>query len=170
MASSPLLLQIKDRTTAFLKNTGISQAQLCRYLAIDHSSLSQFLSGTKGLDPSVVIRLCQTLSLSHREVAAKFSEPVRSSRILNLQQSIAGLPAQMRLDGNDEGSWVPGLSGTDPNDSGNTIVDPTDDTLDTLRRVRAIHRKAIRAINDFINQAKINRQGTTPPTAQKFSR
>ena len=77
MASSPLLLQIKDRTTAFLNNTGLTQAQLCRYPDIDHSSLSQFLAGSKGLDPSVVIRLCQTLNLSHREVAAKFTEPVR---------------------------------------------------------------------------------------------
>ncbi len=71
-----------------------------------------------------------------------------------------------------DGAWVPGLSGRDPNESGGNIDDPTDDTLDTLRYARAIHRKAISAINDFINQAKINRQGSTPvpPDPQKFGR
>jgi hypothetical protein len=60
---------------------------------------------------------------------------------------------------------------TDPNDAiGNTIVDPSDEDLSVLRQVRSIHRKAARLISDFINQAKINRQGSTPSTAQKFGR
>jgi transcriptional regulator with XRE-family HTH domain len=181
--ASPLLLQIKDRTAAFLNNTGVSQAQLCRYLAIDHSSLSHFLSGTKGLDPSVIIKLCQTLSLSKRDVAMKFStKPARTAKILSLQESTCGQPARIRLDVNDPGSYVPGLSGTDPNNS--TGIDNTpqaselpdhdhylDETLDTLRSVRKIHRAAIKVINDFILAAKVNRDGTqTQPTAQKFGR
>jgi transcriptional regulator with XRE-family HTH domain len=180
MASSPdkLLVQIADRTATFLQNTGVSQSRLCRHLSISDSSLSQFLNGTKRLDPGTIIKLCKTLSLTHREVAAKFSDPVRSSKILNLQESVEGRPAQMRLDGS--GSWVPGLVGDDPNDS--TGIDNTpqaselpehghylDETLDTLRSVRKIHRAAIKVINDFILAAKVNRDGTqTPPTAQKF--
>ena len=159
--ASPLLLQVKDRTTAFLNNTGITQAQLCRYLEIDHSSLSQFLSGTKGLDPSVIIRLCQTLSLSHREVAARFTEPVRSSKILSLQESTEGRPAQMRLDGNDDGAWVPGLSGVDPDSIGN------DDPLGVLRRGSRDHRKAIKVINDYIQKAKANKEGSTPVSRRR---
>jgi hypothetical protein len=70
--------------------------------------------------------------MTHHEVATKFSEPVsrsgvRSAKILNLQESVAGPPARMTLDGNDGGGWVPGQSGTDPNGSGSidvkTLVD-----------------------------------------------
>ena len=149
--ASPLLLQIKDRTTAFLKTAGITQAQLCRYLAIDHSSLSQFLSGTKGLGPSVTIKLCQTLALSHTEVAAKFSAPVRNSRILNLQQSTQGAPTRMRLD--NEG-WYPGTgesgAGVDPYDPNSNTIDNTpsadttgpawdQDLIGVLREARGLH-------------------------------
>jgi hypothetical protein len=170
--ASTLLSQLAGRTSDFLSHTGVSQARLCRYLNIGDSSLSEFLHGTKGLAPETLIKLCQTLSMSHREVATKLTEPARSSKILNLQESTAGQPAQMRFDLKDDGAWVPGLSGTDPNDAGNTIVDPTDDTLDSLRRARAIHRKAIRAINEYLVQATVNRQGSTPVPADapKFSR
>lgn len=83
----------------------------------------------------------------------------------------------MRLDGNDSGSWVPGLVGVDPS-IGNTIADPSDgpteDDLNCLRQVRKINRQSIRLINGFINtakQARVNRgDGTTEPTAQRFGR
>jgi transcriptional regulator with XRE-family HTH domain len=176
MASSYLLSQLAERTSSFLRHAGISQNNLCRYLSISDSSLSQFLNGTKGLAPEVLIKLCQTLSLSHAEIATKFSTPVRTSKILNLQESTQGQPARrMTLDANDTGSWVPGLTGVDPA-IGNTISDPDDPTeedLNCLRQVRKIHRQAIRAINGFINtakQAKVNRDGTTEPTGQKFRR
>ena len=62
----------------------------------------------------------------------------------------------MRFDGNDGGGWVPGLSGQDINDDCNSI----DDTLDALRRARAIHKKAISAIDVYLVKAKVNRTGT----------
>jgi hypothetical protein len=109
-----------------------------------------------------VLRLHRLLNLSKKEVLVKFSEPVRSSKIVNFQSR----GQAMQLDGKDDGSWVPGLSGEDPSTSaGNTIDDPTDDTLDTLRRARALHKKAIRAINDYILAAKVNRDGSTPAPA-----
>jgi transcriptional regulator with XRE-family HTH domain len=181
--ASPLLLQIKDRTAAFLNNTGLSQAQLCRYLAIDHSSLSQFLSGTKGLDPSVIIKLCQTLSLSHAEVVTKFSAPVRSSKILNLQESTQGAPARMRLDNSgwcpSEGNTGGGVDPYDPNGnditntpSADTAGPPWDqDLIDVLREARSYHKLAYKAIGAYIAKAKAN-AGITVPTGvtQKFSR
>jgi transcriptional regulator with XRE-family HTH domain len=184
MASSPdkLLLQIADRTATFLQNTGVTQARLCRYLSISDSSLSQFLNGTKRLDPATTIKLCQVLSLSHREVAAKFTEPVRTSKILSLQESMEGRPAQMRLDGDTNSGWYPGTgnsgAGQDPND-GRTIDDvPDADTsnwdqalIDKLRETRGYHRKAIRTINDYIQKAKVNAGITTPTgVTQKFGR
>ena len=176
MATSPLLLQIASRTAAFLQNTGVSQARLCRHLSISDSSLSQFLHGTKSLDPSVIIKLVQTLNLSHHEVAEKFSEPVRTAKLMHLQESVMGQPAQMRLDGND--GWVSGQSGIDPNGTGGIDDVPDADThydqatIDLLRQVRGYHRKSIRAINDYIQKAKANRDGSTPipADAPKFSR
>jgi hypothetical protein len=120
------------------------------------------------------------LALPHAEVVAKFSTPAKSSKILNLQQSTQGRPARMRLDAND-GAWVPGLSGIDPDGSTDITDTPSDgaatgpvwdqDLIDTLRATRGFHRKAVRAINDYINRAKVNAGIATPTgVAQKFSR
>jgi transcriptional regulator with XRE-family HTH domain len=118
MASSDnLLSQLAERTASFIRHSGLTQGRLCRHLGISDSSLSQFLSDKAGLDPSVLIKLCQTLSLSHREIATKFSRPVTSAKILNLQESTQGQPARMRL---DNSGWYPGTgysgTGQDPND------------------------------------------------------
>lgn len=184
MASSQsLLLQIADRTASFLHTTGITQSRLCRYLSISDSSLSQFLSGTKALDPSTIIKLCQTLSLSHREVATKFSEPVRNSKILNLQESVQGKPSRgMTLDNSNAG-WYPsedGSGGQDPLNSTGIDDTPSADTtgpvwdqdlIDTLREARGYHRKIVRAISDFIQKAKVNAGITVPSgVTQKFGR
>jgi hypothetical protein len=86
----------------------------------------------------------------------------------------------MRLDANDSGGWAPGLPGDDLNSPANSIVDPgdapaspTDEDLALLKNLRSIHRKGIKAINNFINsipnQAKVNRSGTTEPPGQKLS-
>lgn len=104
-------------------------------------------------------------SMPKQQAVVKFIKPVATNQIMLLQEQ----GRKMQLD-DDGGGWVPGLSGTDPNDAGNSIVEPSDDVLDTLRRARAIHRKAAQAISDFIDKAKANRDRTTPPTAQKFSR
>jgi hypothetical protein len=87
----------------------------------------------------------------------------------------------MRL---DNSGWYPGTgnsgAGVDPNDAtGNGIDNAPDadttgpvwdqDLIDTLREARGYHRKIVRTLNDFINRAKANRDGTTPPTAQKFA-
>jgi transcriptional regulator with XRE-family HTH domain len=69
--ASNLLSQVAERTATFLKLTGLTQTRLSRHLNISDSSLSQFLSGNKGLESSTLIRLCQVLSLSKAEVTKK---------------------------------------------------------------------------------------------------
>jgi transcriptional regulator with XRE-family HTH domain len=175
-----LLSQLADRTATFLRHSGLTQGRLCRYLSISDSSLSQFLNGNKGLAPEAIIKLCQALSLSHQEIQTKFAQPISSAKILNLQQSVAGLPARpMRLDAND-GAWVPGQSGVDPSvdssivDPGDAPDGPTAEDLALLRNLRKIHRQGIKIINNFINsipnRASVNRSGTTEPTNQRFNR
>jgi hypothetical protein len=78
----------------------------------------------------------------------------------------------MRL---DNSGWYPGADGSgvgqDPND-GRTIDETPDadttgpvwdqDLIDSLRETRGIHRKAIKAINRFINAAKTAAGIVTP--------
>jgi hypothetical protein len=178
--ANTLQAQLLARVATFRRNfPTISKAEIARHCQIDEANFSAALNGRRGLSADGVLRLHTLLNLSRREVLAKFSTPVRNSKILCLQESVEGRPARMRLDGNDSGAWVPGLSGTDPNDSTGIDNTPSADTtgpvwdqdlIDNLRETRGYHRKAIRAINDFINRAKANRDGTTPPTAQKFGR
>lgn len=55
---------------------------------------------------------------------------------MHLQEPVMGQPAQMRLDGNDDGLWVPnevpGKTGIDPDSVGQ------DDPLGVLRQVRGL--------------------------------
>jgi transcriptional regulator with XRE-family HTH domain len=182
--ASNLLSQIAERTSAFLRHSGISQSRLCRHLSICDSSLSQFLSGARGLEPETIIKLCQTLSLSHQEIETKFSKPpAKASKILNLQESTQGAPARMRL---DNPGWYPGTDGSgagvDPYDPTSNGIDnaPDADTagpawnqdlIDVLREARGYHRLATKSINAYIAKAKANAGITTPSgVAQKFGR
>jgi hypothetical protein len=87
----------------------------------------------------------------------------------------------MTLDANDTGSWVPREGEkNDPVDSTDITNTPKEgaatgpiwdqNVIDLLRETRGYHRKAVRAINDYIAKAKANRDGTTEPTGQKFRR
>jgi hypothetical protein len=92
----------------------------------------------------------------------------RSSRIMHLQ--------------ND--GWYPGADGAgvgqDPNDGRTIDNTPSADTsgpvwdqdlIDVLRETRGYHRQAVKAINQYINQAKVNAGIVTPSgVQQKFSR
>ncbi len=65
-----------------------------------------------------------------------------------------------------------GSTGIDDTPSADTTGPVWDQNLiDTLREVRGYHRKAIRAVNQFIAQAKANAGITVPSgVAQKFGR
>jgi hypothetical protein len=116
------------------------------------------------------------MNMTASDVVATFSRNTLTSKILRLQEN----GKRMKL---DNGGWVPGLgsSGVDPNDAvGEKITVPPSpydqgqcltDTLQTLNNLRGLHAKAIAAIDAYIVQAKVNKQGSTPPsaTSQKFS-
>jgi transcriptional regulator with XRE-family HTH domain len=165
--NSPLLKQLANRAILLHTESGITQSQMAKALGMADGNYSAFLAGKRGIGSEATCLLLKFTNMPVRQAVAKFNKPALSSKITKFQQQ----GRAMGFDSNDDGAWVPGLSGREPSDSVG-IADPTDDTLDTLRYARAIHRKAISAINDFINQAKINRQGSTPvPTdGQKFSR
>jgi hypothetical protein len=166
--TSPLLKQLANRAQSFHRNTGITQSQIAKALGMADGNYSAFLAGKRGIGSEATCLLLQFTNMPVQRAIAKFNKLGLTSKITQFQQQ----GRAMRFDSNDDdGAWVPGVSGRDPSDSVG-IAGPTDDTLDTLRYARAIHRKAIPAINDFINQAKINRQGSTPVPVdgQKFSR
>jgi transcriptional regulator with XRE-family HTH domain len=167
--NSSLIRQLARRARLFHSNTGISQAQMAKKLGMADGNYSNFLSGKRGLGAKATCLLLQVMDLPMRQAIATFTKPALTSKITQFQEQ----GRAMRFDGNDDdGAWCPGLSGKDPGESAGNIDDPTNDTLDTLRYARAIHRKAISAINDYINQAKVNRLGSTPVPAdpQKFGR
>jgi hypothetical protein len=169
-----LLQQLANRAKAWHSSTGISQSMMASAIGLEAGNYSAFLAGKKGIGSEATCRLLKFVALPKREAIATFSAPVRSSKILELQEK-----GYRRTHFDDSGSWVPGLSGIDP--AGTTGIDDTpdadelpehdhylDETIDTLRQVRQIHRSAIKVINQFIQSSKVN-QGSTAPTGQKFS-
>jgi hypothetical protein len=114
-----------------------------------------------------------TILASFSVAHAAFPEVWKSSLFFNSVSDIPTEPAQYpRTDGSG--------AGQDPKD-GRTIDDAPDaDTtapvwdqnlIETLRETRGYHPQAVKAINTFINQAKVN-AGIVVPTGvdQKFSR
>lgn len=86
----------------------------------------------------------------------------------------------------ENSGWYPGTGGSgagvDPNDAIGNGIDNTpsadteggpvwdQDLIDTLREARGYHRKIVRTINDYIQQAKVNAGIVTPTgVTQKFS-
>ena len=173
MADSPSLIkQLSNRARLFHSNTNIPQSMIAKAIGTEQSNYSAFLAGNRGVSAESTCKLLNLMSLTKEQAVAKFYKPSPTSRIMLLQQN----GQKMRMD-DSGGSWVPGLVGVDPS-IGGSIIDPPDDgptdaDLDMLRRVRRIHRQAIRLINNFSNtakQAKVNRDGPTEPTDQRFAR
>jgi hypothetical protein len=179
MANS-LQAQLLARVPTFIANfPSITKADIARHCGIDEANFSSALNGRRGLSADAVLRLHRMMSLSRREVMAKFSAPARSSKITQFQQ----LGQKMEL---DNSGWCPSEGntggGVDPyNPNSNDITDtPSADTsgpvwdqdlIDVLREARGYHRKAVRAINDYINKAKANAGITVPSgVSQKFNR
>jgi hypothetical protein len=183
MNNSPPSLQdqLLARVAQFQKQfPNITQAEIARQCGIGEANFSAAIAGRRGLSANSCLKLHKLLNLSRNEVIKKFIRPARSSKILNLQESVQGQPARMRL---DNSGWYPGTGGSgagqDPAD-GRTIDDAPDavtagpglwnqDLIDTLREARGYHRLIVRAINNFIQNAKANRDGSTAATAQRFS-
>jgi hypothetical protein len=178
MSISPLLSQLANRVIKFHESTGISQSMMAAAINMSEGNYSSFLRGNRGIGAESTCLLLKFTNMQKQQAIAKLTQSPITSKIMLLQEQ----GQSMRLDTNDSGAYVPGLSGSDPNDDpANTIVDPgdapaspTDENLALLRNLRKIHRQGIRAINGYINsipnRASVNRSGTTEPTNQRFSR
>jgi hypothetical protein len=168
--NSSLLRQLASRARDWHTTTGISQSMMAHAIGMEDGNYSAFLAGKKGIGSEATCRLLKFVALPKREAIAKFSASTRSSKVVSFQSQ----GKRMYFD-ND--GWVSG-TGVDPNgtDDITSIVGAASEnnyspsTTDVLRQCRALHRKAIRAINDILQKASPNAQGSTPPTSQKFGR
>jgi hypothetical protein len=170
MPDNPSLMQqLANRAKTFHANTGIPQNLIAKACGLEDGNYSAFLSGKRGIGAESTCLLLKYLAMPKREAIAKFIKPIATSRIMLLQEK--GTRMQLGNDG-----YVPGQSGVDPDGTGDITEVPDaasqngydQATEDLLRQVRGYHRKAASLISDFIIKAKANRDGTTPPTAQKF--
>jgi hypothetical protein len=175
MPNSPLLQQLAKRAKNFHETTGISQSMMAAAVKMTEPNYSSFLKGTRGLSAQLTCLLLKYVNLPKQQAVAQFTQSPVTSKILLLQEK----GRSMNLDTND--GWVPGLSGTDPNDQGGSIDDAPDaDTagpawdqalIDTLRETRGYHRQAVKSINAYIAKAKASAGIVVPSgVSQKFSR
>jgi hypothetical protein len=146
---------------------------MAKAIGMESGNYSAFLAGKKGLGAESTCLLLKFIAMPKREAIAQFSKPVPTSKILNLQERGK---SRMRL---DNSGWTPGVGdsgqGQDPaiGSSIDTVSD-ADTSMDaealvaTLRQVRSLHRKAIRAINQYIVQSKVSDGSQTPNTGQRF--
>ena len=176
MSISPLLSQLANRAIKFHESSGISQSMMASAINMSEGNYSSFLRGNRGIGAESTCLLLKFTNMPKQQAIAKLTQSPITSQIMLLQQN----GKRISLDRND-GAWVPGLSGSDPATNSGSIDDAPDaDTsgpvwdqtlIDTLREARGYHRQAVKAINQYINQAKAN-AGIVTPTGvqQKFSR
>jgi transcriptional regulator with XRE-family HTH domain len=162
---------LSRRVASFIEATGITHKQLARLVGCDRSQLTSYLSTGKGLSAERALRLMSVLNSSRSQLEGKFGGKAVSSRIMNLQER--GRP--MKLD--SSGSWVPGLSGQDPNGSDDVTgvrtardlpnsTDYQQETIDFLRDQQNIHRSAIAEIQkylDNVTKSMVNQGSTEAP-------
>jgi hypothetical protein len=171
MSNSPLLKQLAHRAQRFHESTGISQSMMAAAIHITEPNYSSFLKGSRGLSADSTCLLLKYVNLPKQQAITKFTQSPITSKVMLLQKNGRCL----KLDKND-GAWVPGLSGIDPNGSGGIDETPDADTsgpvwdqdlIDGLRETRGIHRQAIKAINTYIKQAKASAGIVTPTGLQQ---
>lgn len=166
-----LSAQLASRLLKYLrKHPDVTQRTVAKFLDLSPSFLSEVISGKKNLGNLAAMKLSQLLE---QKPAAKADPTVK-------RFEFKGKPLTSHIEhfsSSDDGSWIPGLIGSDPSGANSIIDSPPHDpadclasTLTCLAFLQALHRKAISAIDNFINQAQVNRTGSTPPTAQRFTR
>jgi transcriptional regulator with XRE-family HTH domain len=166
--------QLSSQLLKYLrKHPDVTQKEVAEYLNLSPSFLSEIISGKKNLNAPAAMKLSQFLE----KPAAAADPTVR-------QFSFKGKKLTSHLEHvrfRDNDGFVPGQSGIDPYDpTGNAIDNAPDavtaepsfwdqDLIDTLREARGYHRKAVRAINVYINKAKAAAGITVPSgVTQKF--
>jgi hypothetical protein len=151
---------------------------MARAINMSEGNYSSFLKGNRGIGAESTCLLLKYVNQPKQQAIAQLTQSPISSRMMLLQEQ----GRSMRLDNT---GWYPGADGSgagqDPND-GRTIDDAPDavtagpafwdqDLIDVLRETRGFHRKAVRAINDYITKAKANAGIVIPSSVnQKFAR
>jgi transcriptional regulator with XRE-family HTH domain len=128
--------QLASRARRFCDNVGISQRRLAKWLKVEESHLSKFLSGKANLNSECTLALVRLMGMNRAQLEAKFSKPQRAT-ITHFQEK--GRPMKLSNDG-----WVAREGSTDdPNntsDISNTWKkggEPSgDDIIDVLREVQ----------------------------------
>jgi hypothetical protein len=164
---SSLQTQLLARVKTFQDNfPSITQADIARHCGIGEANFSAAIAGRRGLSANSVLQLHRLLSLPKNEVIAKFSTPVRSSKIVGFQS----LGRPMRL---DNSGWVAREGGTDdPVNSGSDITSTpravtqqVADLVSVFQGLDYVTRKSV--IDSFI---QAHASANIVPTSQKFNR
>src|SRR5258708_39864102 len=101
MPDNPTLLtQLANRTRKWHNETGITQSQMAKAIGMQDGNYSAFLSGRKGIGSEATCLLLQLTAMPRRQAVAKFSNFLRSSRIMELQE--CGQPLRF-----DNAGWQP---------------------------------------------------------------
>jgi hypothetical protein len=166
--TSSLLQQLASRARYFHQSTGITQSQLASALKMADGNYSAFLAGKKGLGAEAVCQLLKFTNMSKQQAIAQFSRPVRSSRIMELQE--CGKALHFSNDG-----WTAREGGTDdPNNSTditNTRKAATATSIaDLVALLGALDGVTRKSVIDAIVKAYPNPNATTPNNGQRFSR
>jgi hypothetical protein len=133
-----LFAQLVGRTHSFKNPTGLSSRDLCQLTDINEQHLCDFMAGRKGLSLTSTVRLLELFSLSRTQLEAKLRPPKKI--LIEHFQSLDGKPLTLDDSG---GSWVPGQSGQDPNDSG------TDDEQALLEEISGLHQQIVDKIKAY---------------------
>jgi hypothetical protein len=165
---SSLQTQLLARVHTFQETfPNITQADIARHCGIGEANFSAAIAGRRGLSANSVLQLHRLLSLPKNEVVAKFSTPVRTSKIVSFQS----VGRSMHF---DNSGWTAqeGNSAADPVNSGDDITNTpravtqqVADLVSVFQDLDYVTRKAV--IDSFI---QAHASANTVPTSQKFDR
>jgi transcriptional regulator with XRE-family HTH domain len=166
--NQPLLIQLANRCRKWHDQTGITQSQMAEALGMADSNYSAFLSGRKGIGSESTCLLLQLTALPRRQAVTRFSKPMRSSRIMELQEKGEAMYF-------DNSGWLP-REGSTADPLGSTditsirkaaTVTSIADLVAVLGQLDNVTRKTV---IDAIVKAYPNPNGTTANNGQRFSR
>jgi plasmid maintenance system antidote protein VapI len=174
MPQDPLLSEIAERCRTFSAGTGVSLNKIAKLIGVETGNFSAFVNGRIGLSARSTVKLLQLLNLTKRQVEEKLA--IKPVTIAHFQQGGKQVAEQVRFAAppvKQFDSWVPGLSGQDPN--GSTDITSTNEyparsvpdaaELEFLAGLAGLHRQIIDRIDNWQAQQKAqpNPSGSTGP-------
>jgi transcriptional regulator with XRE-family HTH domain len=145
-----LLNQLANRARKWHTDTGITQSQIAEAIGMADSNYSAFLSGRKGIGSESTCLLLQFTAMPRRQAVARFSNPIRSSRIMELQEN--GKPLRF-----DNPGWTPREGGTDHPNGTTSITSTSKAQRESVQNLLAVPRSIGRG--DAEGSCRSNCQG-----------